>query len=498
MNLQEYVAEFGRRLRLSLASRGAGAVALAALFLTVILVYFANRFAFSSSSVIGARTLLFGGLIAAVLALLARPLMNLGKKGVAGEIERSVPAFQGRVKTYLDETKRAEKTGARNPLLDLLAEDAMRVAEAAPVETVVSTGRIVSYAGLGLVAAAVLLWLGMSGPGYWGYGTAKLWTGWILPDKPPLYDLIIEPGDSTVRSGAGLKVKAQPVGFEASNAEISVKYESSVDWEAAPMAHQSEGAGFEFAFTGIHEPFHYVVTAGGLRSNEYAVRVVEMPNVENIKLTYKFPKWTGMEDIVEDPGGDIRALVGTTVEVEIKTDKPLKGGVLTVNENDLALKGEGLTVKAQLQVEKDGEYHIAALYEGEHVSLTEDFFITVTSDEKPDVKILQPGRDWKATSIEEVAARFEATDDFGVGSFELNYSINGGDWTKVALGGGGRQVRKDYVFYLEDMGVTETELPEDEEVGIQMLLPRALEEQPLKPKEKESRRRCAASWSPAT
>ena len=486
-NLQEYVAGFGRRLRLALASRGAGAVALAALLLTVVLVYLANRYAFSDSSVIGARTVLFAGLIAAVVALLARPLSRLAKRGVAGEIEKSVPAFNGRVTTYLDETKRAQKTGAKNPLLDLLAEDAMKVAETAPVETIVTTGRIVSYVGLAVVAAAVLIWLGSAGPGYWGYGTAKLWAGWMMQDKPPLYDLIVEPGDATVRSGAGLKVTAQPVGFDASNAEIAVKYASSVDWEDAPMARTAEGAGFEFSFTGIHEPFEYAITAGGIRSNEYQVRVVEMPNVENLKLTYKFPKWTGMEDLVEDPGGDIRALVGTTVEVEVKTDKPLTGGVLTVNENDLALKGGDLTVRAELTVSKDGEYHIAALYDGEHVRLTEDFFITVTSDEKPQVKVLKPGRDWKATSIEEVTARFEATDDFGIGSFELHYSVNGGEWTKVALKGRGRQVRDSHVFYLEDMGVIETEMPDENEVGIQMLLPGGVQEQPLEPEKKEPR-----------
>ena len=81
--------------------------------------------------------------------------------------------------------------------------------------------------------------------------------------------------------------------------------------------------------------------------------------------------------------------------------------------------------QAEIEVADDGEYHVAAVYRGEDIRLTDDFFITVVPDEKPVLEILEPARDWKATGIEEVMARFKAGDDFGLRSLELRYSVNG-------------------------------------------------------------------------
>ena len=438
---------------MSLASRGVGAMAAAALLLTAVLVFIANQYAFSDASIVSARTVLIAGLAATALILLVRPLSRLKKRGVADEVERSVPAFDGRVETFVDANRRVEDGAPRSPLLDLLAADALRVAETSPPNEVVTGGRIAAFAGLGVVSLAILLWLGTAGPGYWGYGTERLWAGWLKTDTAPLYDMLVEPGDAVVRSGAGLKVRAELIGLDTDSLVIAAQYESSVDWERAPMAPRMEGSGFEFTFVGVTEPFTYYVSGGGMESERFRVDVVEMPDVENVKLTYAFPKWTGLDPIVEDPGGDIRAVIGSQVTVEITTDRELVGGVLIVEtegEERVTLDADDLNARAEIEVSADGSYYVAAMYDGQPVRLTEDFFITATPDEAPTVKIKSPGRDWKATNIEEVTAELEAVDDFGLRGMELHYSVNGGEFEKVAVGGGGQKANREHTFYLED------------------------------------------------
>jgi hypothetical protein len=444
--LQEYLAHFGRRFKLGLASRGLGFVALAALLLTIALVFVANRFAFSETSVLSTRTALFAGLAIAIAALVVFPFLRFRRRGVAREVEENVPAFGGRVETYVDHARKAEQSGRKNPFLDLLAEDAMRVAETAPVENVLTTGRMASFAALAVISVGALFWLAAAGPGYWGYGASRLWGGWISSADKPIYDVVVEPGDATVRSGATFEVNAEVIGFDTSDVRIYAQYESGVEWEAAPMSPRTAEAGFQFMFTAVREPFRYYVEAGGVRTNTYEVKVVVLPNIQTIKLTYKYPSWTGLEPFVEDPGGDIRAVIGTVVTVEATTDKPLAGGVLTVGGKDIALRADGLILRGDITVTEDGEYHFAAIYDGEHVRLTDDFFITTVENQKPEVKISEPGRDWKATSIEEVPARFEVTDDFGVRSFELSYSVNGGEFTTVKLPAGQKSVSAPYTF----------------------------------------------------
>ncbi len=453
-SIQGYVSRVHRRLRLALASRGLGATVVVALLLTLACVYVANQFAFSNSSIVSSRAILFGSLIAVLVWVLIRPILRLNRSRTAAQIEKSVPAFDGRVETLVDQTSGNNGADA-NPLLDLLAEDTWRIAETAPTRYVAGVGRVFAYMGVAVAAFAFLFWLGHSGPGYWGYGASRLWAGWLEPGGPPLYQIVVEPGDTTIRQGTDLLVTAETIGFESTTMQLDAKFASSVDWEQASMQRQLEGSGFEFAFVGVREPLRYYVTAGGIRSEEFEVNVVEMPHVENLKLTYHYPAWTGMKPLVEDPGGDIRAVAGTEVEVEIQTDKPLTDGILRVNnEESLRLDADGLQATGRLKVGKEGEYFIAAMYQGEIVRLTQDFFISVVPDKKPVVKFLRPGRDAKATSIEEVATEFQAHDDFGLRSFDLHYSVNGEEFQKEPLleRRGRRESKASHTFYLEEMG----------------------------------------------
>src|SRR5437660_8488282 len=54
-------------------------------------------------------------------------------------------------------------------------------------------------------------------------------------------------------------------------------------------------------------------------------------------------------------------------------------------------------------------------------------------DQKPIVEFTKPGRDTKATKVEEVFTELRAEDDFGVHQLEIYYSVNGGPEQKVDL-----------------------------------------------------------------
>ena len=86
-----------------------------------------------------------------------------------------------------------------------------------------------------------------------------------------------------------------------------------------------------------------------------------------------------------------------------------------------------------MPIEKDGLYHVAAVESGEDVRLSEDYFIEAQKDKPPEVKITRPGRDFKATPIEEVTVAVEAKDDFGLKDVDLHYSVNGGPEKTVPL-----------------------------------------------------------------
>ncbi len=59
-----------------------------------------------------------------------------------------------------------------------------------------------------------------------------------------------------------------------------------------------------------------------------------------------------------------------------------------------------------------------------------EYDISVLEDQPPSISIERPGRDKKATNLEEVLTQARAEDDYGVVSMDLHFSVNGGEEKK--------------------------------------------------------------------
>ncbi|MGA2266844.1 MAG: hypothetical protein ABSH44_00110 [Bryobacteraceae bacterium] len=429
--LSEYLGAIERRLRWLALTRGMAVTAAAALALTVVAVLAANHFAFSKPSVIGARVFLFLGLAFALAAALIVPLIRLNRRRAARAAEHQCPQFEERLLTF---SERVEQN-AGDPFLELLAADTLSVAAQAEPKTVARAAWIFSFSSAAAVSALVLLWLATSGPGFLGYGAALLWGGLPKGGMKPYYDIQVDPGNRTVRKRSDQVVTARLVGFTAPKVRFFAKYASGSQWEQAEMGTEPGGSAYQFLIAGVPESLEYYVEAGGVRSSSYKLNVVELPSVKNIRVTYHYPPWTGMKDFVENPGGDLRAVEGATAEVAIETDKPLSTGAILLDDGSkLALRqGAAGELVASVPIQKDGLYHVAAVENGEDVRLTEDYFIEAQKVRPPEVRISRPGRDFRATPIEEVTVEVEAKDDFALKDVQLHYSVNGGPERTVSM-----------------------------------------------------------------
>src|SRR5690606_32485751 len=359
--------------------------------------------------------------------LVVYPLRRLRRTRAIAEIEQRAPDFDGRLETYDGLTR----TNARSPFLGLLAEDALRLARGIPAALKVPSWQIRVPAAIAIVAAVLLVGIAAFGPDTWRYGVRHLWAGWLLDDTLPPQYIEVVPGDDTLRRGGDLVVTAQPYGFVPRDMPVFAQFASSDGWQSASMTRS--GDGFGFPFFSLREPMRYYVAAAGIRSPVYNVEVVDLPRVNNIKLTYRYPDWSRLDPQTVDPGGDIRAVAGTEVELEVHTDRPLDNAEIVANGEKIAMRTEGTVSRATLSVNEAGEYFVSTLFDDTDIRLTDDYFIDVIPDEAPVVKVTKPGRDARATNIEEVALRVEAQDDFGLDNVELRYSVNGGEWQSIPI-----------------------------------------------------------------
>lgn len=426
--LESYLRSIERRLRMMALTRGAAITAASALVATVLLVMTINGYAFSERSLVWARFGLFLALAFAIGFGVIAPLLKLNTRRAARAAESESPDFQERLLTF------AEKKTERDPFLELLAMDTLETARRAEPSRVVPSLRLAAFLVAGLLSTGVLVWLTTSGPGYWGHGASLLWAG-TPRDVQPFYSITVTPGDRRVRRRTDQRITAQLLGFQASTVRLMARYQGSTRWEQAQMTPQPQGGGFEFLLAGLPESVDYYVEAGAIKSKEFKITVVDLPGVKEIRVTYKYPAWSGLREVSEEGSGDLRAVTGTEAEVAIRTDRPLKDGLLVFdNQTEIPLKdaGDGW-MTARVKIEKDGMYHIAAIDEGQKVRISDDFFIEARQESAPIVKILRPRTDARVSPIEEVAIEVDAQDDFGLSEVSLRYSVNGGEEKTVSV-----------------------------------------------------------------
>lgn len=425
--LHEYLDGVRRRLLASAVMRGAAIAAVCALIATVTLVLIANYFAFSGTSVTWSRVLLFLVVAFAVAFGIIAPVLALTRRRAAKAAEEANPAFDQRLITCVESEP--------SPILNLLARDTLKAAESSTPSQLVPSAKLAGFSGAAAIAAGVLGWLVLAGPGYMGYGAALLWGGVPKTGAAPYYDIQVTPGDKLVRRKSDQVISANLIGFQTATAKLKARYKGSSKWEDVQMIPSQSSKGFEFLFSALPEEVDYYVEAGQIRSKQYKLSVVDLPSVKRIVVTYNYPKWTGQSPRTEDPGGDLRAIEGTEADLTIETDRPLVNGTLALEDGtEIKLDQQsGNLVKARVPIQKDGTYHLATIEQSQPVRLTDDYFIEAQKETEPTVRLSRPGRDLKASPIEEVTLEATADDDFGLHELQLHYSVNGGAEKTVDL-----------------------------------------------------------------
>lgn len=449
--LDDYLRRVELRLRLFAAARGAAIAIASALLLTIVLVWISNQLRFAGEIILPMRIVLFACIAAAIIGALAVPLSRINRRQVIRLSESRIGDFKQRLLTA------TEKRDPDNPFTELIAEDAMRIADGHHPEEFAPGRRFWEMGSAAAVAAAVLLWLIVAGPGYWRYGAALLWTGSSHAGSKPLYEIAVQPGSKTIRRKSDQPITAELLGFSQSSVTLHAKYRGSLKWDAIRMQPQQNGNGYQFIFAGLSDALDYYVEAGGTRSKNYVLNVKDLPVVKRVRVGLHFPSGIGLQDVVEDPGGDIRAVAGTGADIAVLTDRKLDRGVLIFdNGKTLDLKpGQSNWLNAHVSVNRDGSYHVAAIDDGETIRISDDYFIEAKKDEPPTVKISRPGRDPRVSPIEEMPVTVESADDYGVKDLQLHYSVNGGPEQTSSLlkSSGAKEAERKTTLFLESMNL---------------------------------------------
>lgn len=288
----------------------------------------------------------------------------------------------------------------------------------------------------------------------------------ISPAALPIA-LIVEPGDIELQRGSPLTFTARVENAQPGALTLRLQ-DDRLNWRDYPMvldAADTGGATFSYYLPAVLKDSVYLVSLAGdeQTSRQYQISLYDLPKVEQIDVALDFPAYTGEEDRIEIDGGDIVAAEGTEVSLTITFNKPLASAELQFADSASAegyvnssLTIDGLKAATRFTVKGDGVYRLSATdLQGLQSDAPLDYYIRAIEDQPPQLTLRRPGADQDVMPLEEVMIEVDASDDYGLSEFILNYAVVGaGDSVVNFLPAEPvRSAQGSTLLYLEDMEV---------------------------------------------
>src|SRR6266705_2700777 len=406
-------------------------------------------------------TVLRLGLVAAfVFTLVRRLILPLRSTPTDTQLARFVeeknPGLKDRLVSAVEAVQKAKIEQVA--FVHLLTKDALDRTKHVRFRDQVNKRKFGTFAALSAVFAVSLLISLYISSLFFPIGSARLLAGLLKPPAIDAYELKVTPGDTTVPRGSDVVIQAIAQGFDPQRAEVHLRYSNGTQWEASTMEVTPQTVPtFRHLVFNLQEPVHYFVEAGGHRSKEFTIDVADLPRVEKLDYTYHYPPYTGLAVKKEENASDMVALKGTEVEVVVTGSQALSGGRIVFADGKpvpLQPSGEKMAT-GRVTVDRTTTFRIELTNTDRQKYLgLEEFSMEALDDQKPIVEFTKPGRDTKATKVEEVFTELRAEDDFGVRQLELYYSVNGGPDQKVDLfaskGEHPKEISAGHTFFLEE------------------------------------------------
>ncbi len=159
---------------------------------------------------------------------------------------------------------------------------------------------------------------------------------------------------------------------------------------------------------------------------------IREPLVGDVRVTYDYPAYTGLSrQIIEGSTGDLHALRGTRVQIEMRPLRSARQARLLLGdsgeEGALAANLDHGKLTATLALDENGSYRVWLLpFLGRPLREDRAHRIVVESDQPPEVDIVAPSDRLELATPRPVEVGYHARDDFGLAEIALVYRVNDG------------------------------------------------------------------------
>src|SRR5262247_2533189 len=452
-----------KRRNLLTVLRGLAITIVVTAAMLVIAAFAAYRFRVSAAAIWSLRIFAVLSVTAAVYFALVRPLRRrVSDAQLARLVEEKHPGIDDRFVTAIEFSGEEQRAAFSPVIVDRLVDDADRHASDVSVDEIVPRKRFWQFGGAAAASLALFIAALVFGPKEITMGIAQI----IIPQTQAAatnaLKFEVKPGTARVPKGSDQKIFAKLINFNSEQTTVFTRKAGAGDaqWIGQQMEPAKNNNEFQFFIFNIQDDTEYWVESNDVKSEVFKLTVADLPYVKRIDQTQNFPAFTGLAPKTIEDAPNVSVLAGTTVKLVARlTGKAKSARIVLRDGGKIEMEKAGETdFAASMIVNKENTYHIEVTSaEGDNYTGTNEYDITLLEDRPPTVSFEKPGRDTRATSIEEVLTQAKAEDDYGVLSLDLYFAVNGGEEKKVDLqklkGESAREITGSHTFFLEEFGL---------------------------------------------
>src|SRR5215510_1862895 len=460
-NLSDLLRRLRSRRQLLLILRGVAVALSSGAAILLLTGWTAHRYRYNESALLWLRLGALITFLAAVYFGLIRPLWKrITDARLARLIEEHSPGTEDRLVTAIECSSDERNPHLSKAILNRLEADANQLAGLLNPGNVIRRSRLLIYGGATLasllIVAGVLKW----GPREISEGVAQLVMPKTLAASTNAMSIKVRPGTARVPRSSDQDVLATLVNFDAQIVSIYWRpVGSKNDWQGQAMEPAKAKTDYRYSIFNIQDSIEYFVESNGVRSDVFKLTVVDLPYVKQLDVTLNFPAFSHLPSKTTEDGGDIAALKGTAASITARLSGKVRAArIVLADGRKIEMRATGADFVGELSVAGDTSYYIELVsVDGETYRGSNEYDVTVLEDQPPTISFERPGRDRKATNLEEVFTQARAEDDYGVVGMDLHFSVNGGEEKKVNLQElareSARSLTGSHTFFLEEFNL---------------------------------------------
>ena len=157
----------------------------------------------------------------------------------------------------------------------------------------------------------------------------------------------------------------------------------------------------------------------------YYISVTDRPIMEEFTIKISPPDYSGLSISIQKANqSDVNALIGSSIRIDLKSNRKLKNGYLNLNEQKTPLKIKGKRAAGGFIFKEDALLKI--LLE-DHRGITNQnpipYHMQIIPDLKPEMNVIQPQPVLELGTEQLIPIQIKIEDDFGFSTLQIGYEI---------------------------------------------------------------------------